>query len=282
MQVRQLDCIQTLGDAEFSVFSQWGEDGIIEWLIAKNGDMPETFVEFGVETYHEANTRFLLAHRNWRGLIIDGSEENIDVARADNLYWRHDLQSTAKFITTENINQIIASADFSGEIGILSVDIDGNDYWVWDSINCVNPQFLSWNIIVALEIWSHCQYRIRKIFTELTLNSSNLYWGASIAAFERRGKERGYTLLGSTRTGSNAFFIRNDRLANFDDKIADKRARPSRFREGRLPDGKLSLVSGMNRTEIIGHKTVVNTETGISAVLKTYDKLYSDYWKSLI
>src|SRR5262245_31604250 len=71
-QVRQLDRLTTLADAEFRVTSQWGEDGIIEWLCHMLPGIPHSFVEFGVEHYQEANTRFLLQNRNWRGLIIDG------------------------------------------------------------------------------------------------------------------------------------------------------------------------------------------------------------------
>jgi hypothetical protein len=61
---------------EFKVFSQFGDDGIIQYLIS-NIEMPDNFIEFGVETYHEANTRFLVVNNNWSGLVIDGSRKKI-------------------------------------------------------------------------------------------------------------------------------------------------------------------------------------------------------------
>src|SRR5579859_7257876 len=62
----------SLQEAEFRVFSQWGEDGIIQYLLSKVAIAHDTFVEFGVGNYRESNTRFLLTNNNWRGLIIDG------------------------------------------------------------------------------------------------------------------------------------------------------------------------------------------------------------------
>ena len=61
--------IRHLGEVEFRVCSQWGEDGIIDWLCDKLPDIPRTFVEFGVESFAEANTRFLIENRGWRGLV---------------------------------------------------------------------------------------------------------------------------------------------------------------------------------------------------------------------
>src|SRR5579884_3327829 len=94
--VRSKETISTLADAEFKVSSQWGEDGIIDWLIER-ARLPahlHSFVEFGVETYQEANTRFLLQNRNWRGLVMDGSLALPQVLKKEELYWRYDL--TAK------------------------------------------------------------------------------------------------------------------------------------------------------------------------------------------
>src|ERR1039457_6717872 len=80
-----------ISDAEIRVYSQWGEDGILEWLIQRLPCLSHRFVEFGVEDYVESNTRFLLMHRNWKGLIMDGSSENMKKVQADDIYWRHDL-----------------------------------------------------------------------------------------------------------------------------------------------------------------------------------------------
>src|SRR5207302_5091937 len=133
--------------AEFRVFSQFGEDGIIQYLIRRAQILRplRSFVEFGVESYVESNTRFLLLNDNWCGLIMDGDAANIDAVKTSALYWRHDLTAKAAFIDRDNVDRLISSAGFSGEIGLLSIDIDGNDYWVWERVSEVNP------VIVVVE-----------------------------------------------------------------------------------------------------------------------------------
>jgi hypothetical protein len=146
-QMAATDVISELGDTEFRVFSQFGEDGIIQYLIRRSR-VPRnlrTFVEFGVENYTEANTRFLLVNDNWRGLIMDASASNMASVRAWPFYWKYELSAQEAFIDRDNINDLIGEAGFAGEIGLLSVDVDGNDYWVWERISVVDP------IIVIVE-----------------------------------------------------------------------------------------------------------------------------------
>ena len=110
-----------INKAEFRVYSQWGEDGIIQCLINDIEIKNKVFIEFGVESYIEANTRFLLINNNWAGLIIDGDQKNIDIIKRDDIYWRYNLKVDASFITKENINQLFINNGIKGEIGILSV-----------------------------------------------------------------------------------------------------------------------------------------------------------------
>ena len=121
---------KNIHDAEFKVFSQWGEDGIIQWIISKLPSPKPVFIEFGVEDYLESNTRFLLLNNNWKGMILDGSKVKMEYVRSKNFYWRHDLQAISVFVDKNNIDRIFEANGFVGEIGILSIDIDGNDYWV--------------------------------------------------------------------------------------------------------------------------------------------------------
>ena len=92
---------QPLSDHEFKVFSQWGEDGIIQFLLRKLELSQNTFIEFGVETYREANTRFLLMHDNWSGLVIDGSKSNINDIVSQSIYWRYSLNAIQSNIQSE-------------------------------------------------------------------------------------------------------------------------------------------------------------------------------------
>ena len=281
-QVGALERLDTLADAEFSIFSQWGEDGIIEWLVHHNGPMPEIFVEFGVETYRESSTRFLLMNRNWRGLIIDGDPANMAVAKNDSISWRYDLTATAAFITKDNINDLITSAGIWGEIGILSVDIDGNDYWVWDAIDCVNPHFVITEYNAVFGDLNALSVPYDPAFVRSQKHYSYLYYGASIGAMVSLAAKRGYTLLGTNRAGVNAFFVRNDRAEQFLSRIADTRPRPSHFREGRDENGMLNFVRGRDRAEIIENCPVVRVDSDRTPVpLAEVGTLYSERWLAM-
>ena len=141
---RPKEKLDSLSESEFSGFSQWGEDGIIDWLIERLPSLPHTFVEFGVGDYREANTRLLLYLRNWRGFVMDGSAEHINNIKNQDIYWRYDLTAKCTFIDCDNVNELIAQASFNGDIGLLSIDVDGNDYWVWQAIKIVRAVQLSW------------------------------------------------------------------------------------------------------------------------------------------
>ena len=228
---------------EFRAFSQWGEDGIIQHLVRELGLQRSVFVEFGVETYEEANTRFLLTHDNWAGLVIDGSEENIRHIRRDAIYWQFNLKAECAFITAENINGLIERNGIAGEIGLLSVDIDGNDYWVWKAIDVISP------IIVVAE------YNARfgptepvtvpydPTFVRGTAHHSMIYYGASLAALTRLGHSKGYALIGCNSSGNNAFFVRRDRLpTSLPELTAAEAFVQHQFRETRDRNGELAFV----------------------------------------
>ena len=138
----KLKKIEKIEDIEFKIFSQFGDDGIIQFLIDKLVIDYEyqNFIEFGVEDYSEANTKFLLLNNNWSGLILDSSNENIENIKKKNFFWKFELEAIKSFITKENINSIITNSNINRKkIGILSIDIDGNDYWVWKEINVIDP-----------------------------------------------------------------------------------------------------------------------------------------------
>ena len=129
IEARQLRAVSlpSTQEAEFRVFSQWGEDGIIQWLVHLVPIARRVFVEFGVQDYQEANTRFLLVNDGWSGLIMDGDENYINRIRSSDLYWRYNLKAQSAFVTRENINELLLASGMSGDIGLLYIDIDGND-----------------------------------------------------------------------------------------------------------------------------------------------------------
>jgi len=229
---------------EFKVFSQWGEDGIIQWLIRNLEIREKRFIEFGVQNYIESNTRFLLMHDNWDGLVIDGSEENIDFIKHDDIYWRYNLRAVSQFITVNNINTIFENNGFQGRIGILSIDIDGNDYWIWNAIKCVLPD------IVICE-YNHRFGKERAVtipyapdFVREKAHYSCIYYGASIQAFVQLAKKKRYSLVAGNSSGNNIFFVRDDLLnATVRKKDVSECFKQGKFRESRNPDGSLAFLT---------------------------------------
>lgn len=252
-QVAARGALQDIREAEFRVFSQFGEDGILQYLIRQIGLPRElhTFVEFGVESYQEANTRFLLVNDNWRGLVIDGNPDNIARVKEDPIFWRHGLNAIAAFIDANNINGLIGDAGYGGEIGILSVDIDGNDYWVWDRINVVNPVIVvaEYNSVFGPSHAVTVPYD--PCFVRGRAHYSHLYWGCSLKALEFLGKKKGYVLVGSNSAGNNAFFVRRDCLSGLKEVSAEQAYVESRFRESRDSNGNLTYLSGAARLAAI-------------------------------
>jgi hypothetical protein len=228
--------------SEFKVSSQWGEDGIIEHLLRHVPIERKIFVEFGVQDYQEANTRFLLVNRNWSGLVIDGAEENIGFIRRDDIYWRFNLKSECAFINRNNINTIISKHGITGDIGILSIDIDGNDYWVWEAIDCISPRVVITEYNALFGPSAPVSIPYDENFMRTRAHYSNLYWGCSLAALESLGQRKGYVLVGCNSAGNNAFFVRRDMIGTLPARKTAEAFRPASFRESRNPDGALSFL----------------------------------------
>ena len=259
----KLKKIEKIEDIEFKIFSQFGDDGIIQFLIDKLEIDYEyqNFIEFGVEDYSEANTKFLLFNNNWSGLILDSSNENIENIKKNNFFWKFDLEAIECFIKKENINSIITNSNiYKKKIGILSIDIDGNDYWVWKEINVIDP------LIVIVEYNSSFGFEKKvsipynQSFERSKAHHSNLYWGASIEALKFLAAQKGYNFLTTNSAGNNAYFIKK----NLFDKIKlniKKNTYQSKFRESRDESGKKTFINHDKRLSIIGHLEVEDVET---------------------
>ena len=229
-------------EAEFRVFSQFGEDGIIQYLVQRVPMENKVFVEFGVEDYSESNTRFLLVHDNWRGLVMDGGDSHLAFLRRTGLDWRHDIEAKVAFVDRDNINGLIASAGIRGDIGLLSVDIDGNDYWVLEAIEVVSPRILvaEYNSNFGPEAAVAVPYD--PAFERGRAHWSNLYWGASLSALDGLARRKGYALVGGNSAGNNAFWVRDDALGEVPRVTVAEAYAVSRFRESRDESGALTYV----------------------------------------
>ena len=212
VEARQLRDVssENLADFEFRAFSQFGEDGIIQRLVREVPIPRKIFVEFGVESYREANTRFLLVNDNWGGLVLDGDAENIAAIRADPIYWYHNLKARAAFVTRDNIDALLLEEGAAGDIGLLSVDIDGVDWWVWEAVESSRPAIVVAEYNHRFGPDASVTVPYRPDFDRRLAHHSLCYFGASLRALERLARRKGYDLVGCGSAGLNAFFVRSD------------------------------------------------------------------------
>jgi hypothetical protein len=232
-----------IGRAEFQVFSQFGEDGIIQFLVQRVPFDSRVFVELGVEDYAESNTRFLLVHDAWRGVIVDASDAHRRFLEESRLGWRNTIDAVTAFVDRENVNAIIERAGVSGPIGLLSIDLDGNDYWLLEAIDVVSPRIVvvEYNSLFGPDRAVTVPYD--PAFVREEKHWSHLYWGASLAALARAADAKGLALVAGNRAGNNAFFVRRDSLGEIPERTVAECWRPAQFREARGPDGELTYLS---------------------------------------
>jgi hypothetical protein len=251
------------------VFSQWDEDGIIQYLTQKIPIENKTFIEFGVESYEESNTRFLLLQDHWQGMVLDACEQDIQYIQTDRIYWEYDLQAKSAWITQANVDSLMESAGFAEDVGLLSIDIDGNEYWIWEAIRSIRPSLVivEYNSVFGLQPVS---IPYREDFGRTAAHNSNLYYGCSLASLHHLAAAKGYLLLGSNIWGHNAFFVRSDVAGEFKGLSPQQAYVHSKFREARGPDGKLTYARGADRLKLIEHLPVVNVMTGQTAALKYF------------
>ena len=270
IELRQLELLKetNINNWEFQITSQWGEDGIIQYLI-KYIEIPnKTFVEFGVESYKECNTRFLLQNNNWNGLIIDGSEKLINEIKAENIHWKYDLKAVANFITKENIDNIFIENNIKGDIGLLSIDIDGNDYWVWEKISVIKPRIIiaEYNSLFGNKASISIPYN--KDFVR-GVNMPVSYYGASITALTYLANSKGYSLVYGNKAGNNVFYVRKDLLNEHVKEIQIEQAYVKAvFKESRDKNGKMTFLNYEDNFLSMQNYNVIDVKSGNEVQLK--------------
>ena len=269
---RVREIINNIHLSEFQIFSQWADDGIIQFLINYLDIDKKKFIEFGIENYREANTRFLLINNNWSGLVMDYSKINIKQLQTEDIYWKYDLKAVSAFVTKDNINSLLEDNGFTGEIGLLHIDIDGNDYWIWKEINVISPiiVIVEYNSIFGINNPWTIPYS--ENFNRTSAHYSNLYFGSSILSLCDLGEAKGYYFIGSNSNGNNAYFIRKDKIKELIPLSAEEGYVTSMFRESRNMDGKLTYLSGDERLNEIEDMDVYNTLSEQIERIKTFAK----------
>ncbi|RYG06602.1 MAG: hypothetical protein EOO02_00050 [Chitinophagaceae bacterium] len=254
-----------INDYEFKIFSQWGDDGIIQYLIKHVRVENETFIEFGVENYLESNTRFLMMNNNWAGFVMDGSEEAMTTLKQQDWYWKYDITGYAAFIDKDNLNSLLKLSGFEN-IGIMHIDVDGNDFHLLKEadFSTLNPSILimEYNSVFGAERTITVPYR--KDFYRTRAHYSNLFFGASLSALNLLAVEKGYALVGCNLAGNNAYFVRNDLLNEHVPRLTVQQAfKTSKFRESRGEDYSLTYLRGRERLAQIKGLTVLNVTTNM-------------------
>jgi hypothetical protein len=202
-------------DIGFKCYSQNSEDGILLYIFSIIGTTNKVAVEICAGNGIECNSANLVVNHGWWALLFDGSAENISVGTE---FFRTNLRSFIRapwlveaWITRDNVNDLIQNNYVSGEIDLLTIDLDGNDYWIWNSLDVIKPRVVvvecqsnNWGTERAVTI------PYREDFVADFSEGGSTYCGASLPAFVNLGKKKGYRLVGVERYGFNAFFIRDD------------------------------------------------------------------------
>ncbi|MDX1350972.1 MAG: hypothetical protein R3279_12020 [Putridiphycobacter sp.] len=199
-----------LSDTGFRVFSQFEEDGKLLFIFSVIGMTKKTFVEIGSDDGINSNSANLYFNFGWHGLFIDGNPKSIERGKRFFSKYPHPYSYKPQFICDlvkrENVNNLIKKGGYSGEVGLLSIDIDGNDYWVWDAIDVIEPQ------VVIIE--THSEFGMENIVVPYDPDyfypgKHPDYHGASPIAMTKLATKKGYRLVGANDLGFNLIFVKN-------------------------------------------------------------------------
>jgi len=204
----------TFGDVEFRAYSQNGEDGILLYIFSLIGFETRRTVEVCAGDGIECNSANLIINHGCYGLLVDGDPARIKRGQhfyhncRDTCYWPPKLVNA--WISCESINALIEDNGFAGEVDLLSIDVDGMDYWIWREINVIRPR------VVVLE-FNHLWGPERSVTVPYDAHFRAQYnaygadyCGASLTAMVKLGRAKGYRLIGCEKYGFNAFFLRED------------------------------------------------------------------------
>ena len=195
-----------LSQHERKIFSQNGEDGVIEKIFEVIKTTNKYYVEFGVENANECNTRNLRENCGWTGLLMDGGYENKEIG----LY--------QEFITAENINELFRKYNVPQEFDLLSIDIDYNDFYIWKSLDEIYQP----RVVIIEYNASHLptEDKVVKYDPNAVWDETN-YFGASIRALYNLGKRKGYSLIYANNQGVNLFFVKSSILSQIEHSFKD-------------------------------------------------------------
>lgn len=250
-----------LWDAEVRVFSQWGEDGILDFICQTLELSKPNAVEFGVGSFIECNTRYLAENRGASVFAVDALPDHVNEIEKISLSWKTHIFAHRELITPVNAQNILNEAKQKlGKLEIFSLDLDGNDYWILESLDLTEFKV----IVVEYNGIFGAKYEVSvprdDFFDRQNTHSSSLYYGASLPAYVYLLANRGFTFIGSNRVGTNAFFVKKNLVNLFTIRIPGdlEEYTDYRVRESRDAQGRLNKLSGKERLNQIKNLNVVN------------------------
>jgi hypothetical protein len=202
--------LPSFDDVGFRSFSQFDEDGILLYIYSLIGMTTRQSVEICAGVGWECNTANLIINHGFYGLLVDGDPKNVELARQ--FYGaRPDTVITKPvvahaWVEADEVNALVSGHGFTGEIDLLSIDLDGIDYWVWKSLTCVDPRVV---VVEYHSSWGPDEARtVPNVKGFRYSDEKGAFCGASLAAFNKLANERGYRLVGCNRNRLNAFFVK--------------------------------------------------------------------------
>ena len=194
---------ERLTAGRFRLLSQNQEDGMLWSLFQQIGTTTKTFVELGSGATG-GNAAMLAGEFGWTGLLVEGDQGKVEYA--GRRFPR--AKAVCAWITPETVNDLLERNGFAGEVDLLSVDVDGVDYWVWQAITVCSARLvmLEYNSMFGAD-------RAVTVPYDPKFNRRDhrfCYYGASLSAMTQLSATKGYRLVAVEPTGVNAFFLRND------------------------------------------------------------------------
>ncbi len=200
-----------LKDTYMRAFSQNGEDGVLLFLFSVLGTTSRVAVEICAGDGIQCNTANLIVNHGWDGLLVDGNPSLVE--RGRKFYSRcPDTFSSPpiflnEWVTTENVNDLVIDSGIGVDVDLLSLDLDGVDYWVWKELDIISPRVV---VLEYQDIWGPDVAKTVPYRPDFTGDPTFNYQGASLLAFVKLARSKGYRLVGTERLGFNAFFVRDD------------------------------------------------------------------------
>lgn len=198
-------------DIGFGEFSEFDEDGILLYLFSILPPQSYKCVEMSAGNGRQCNTANLIINHHWLGLLFDADKKNVEDgikffgSHHQTRVWPPIFKQA--WITLDNVNRLFESYGMTGQVDLFSIDLDGNDYWIWKHLTIASPMVVVAEVNPCIPIDQALTVPYNPQFK---IDSTRNYFGASLAAFVKLAQAKNYRLVGTNYLGTNAFFVRND------------------------------------------------------------------------